>query len=171
MQTFNKGKFGQLKRSITASGKALQGNVQSLIEQGLSHFLETGDTVYLNQGMATAIATKTIRTIAMQAYIQEAANVHWTEIKVKKGGKIRVFKKDTHEDGTKQVADVSVPFVEGITWYDYAAELGQDKPDMDFNAQLKSLITRTKSAISNGSIVDAEVAEKGVQALELLLVA
>ena len=168
MQTYNKGKFGQLKRSVLASGKALQGNVQSLIEMGLSHYLETGDTVYLNHGMATAISTKTIRTIAMQAYLQEVANIHWTEVKTK-NGKIRVFKKNTNDDGTKQEATVNVPLVEGTTWFDYAAELGQDKPDMDFNAQLKSLITRTKSAIAADTIEDKEVAEAGLVVLESLL--
>lgn len=168
MQTFNKGKFGQLKRSIAASGKALRKNVQAIIEQGLSHYLETGDTVYLNQAMSVAIVSKSIRTVAMQAYIQAVANVHWTEVKMK-AGKIRVFKKNINEDGTKPEAIVDTLLVETTPWFDYVPEAGQDKPDMDFNAQLKSLITRTKSAISNGTIDDKVAAEAGLVVLEGLL--
>lgn len=168
MQEFNKGKFSSLKASITRSGKALQGNVQGVIEMGLSHYAETGDTVYLNQAMAVAIATKTIRTIAMQAYIQHVANVHWTEVKLKKG-KIRVFKKNINEDGTKPEAEVNVIYVNEKTWYDHAADLGQDKPDMNFNAQLKSLITRTKTAIAEGHIEDPDEAQVALVELDKLV--
>lgn len=168
MLEFNKGKFSSLKSSVTRSGKALQGNIQKLIEMGFSHYLETGDTVYLNQAMAVAIATKTIRTIAMQAYIQQVANVHWTEVKLKKG-KIHVFKKNLNEDGTKPEAVVDVVYVNATTWYDHAESLGQDKPDMNFNAQLKSLITRTKTAINDGHIEDPDVAEVALVELEKLV--
>ena len=167
MEIFNKKSFGSLKRSIKKSGESLQKNVQRIIEQGLSHYLEEGDTVYLNQAMAVAIATKTIRTVAMQEYIQKAGNVYWTEVKVKKEGKIRVFKKSLNEDGTKPDATVDTAFVASTTWYDYS-KLGTDAPDMDFNAQLKSLITRTKSAIASGAITDKDGATLALVELEKL---
>lgn len=167
MELFNKKTFGSLKRSITKSGLSLQGNVQRIIEQGLSHYLETGDTVYLNQAMAIAIATKTIRTIAMQAYIQHVANVFWTEVKQAKG-KIRVFKKVKNEDGTKPLAEVNAGYVAETTWFDHASDLGQDKVDMDFNAQFLSLKTRTQKAQDDGRLGDVDLGKVQETLVELV---
>jgi len=168
MELFNKRAFNGLKLRLKNRGTELRAITQSIIEQGLSHYLECGQVAYLNEAMAVAIQTRTIRTVAMQKYIQDVANVVWTESKTK-NGKVRHFKKVTNDDGTKPEAAVDTVYVNATKWYEHDPELEQDKPDMDFNAQLKSLITRTKKAIDDGHIVDKDAAETALVELKKLV--
>ena len=147
MLDFDKGSFTRKKRAVTTSGKALRQNVQDLIEMGLAHYVEHGDTCYLTEAMNVCLATRTIRTIAVQAYIESVANVKWTKTK-----NSRAFVKMKGDKGVKVEPRIDLDYINMKKWYEDAENRGQDIPDMKVDVQFKSLLSRTKKALDEGRV-------------------
>lgn len=126
--------------NVMKSAKSVRGKVQAFVVEALEHYAEHGDTEYLTQLMEATIGVNFLRTNTLKAFIKDHANVTWVKTADKKR---MVFKKI----GKQEVAVKEVT----TNWYEFNNE-GNAKPDMNLESRIRSLITATKNAITDGKL-------------------
>lgn len=177
MKVFKKTAWNGAITRLIGRTTEIKAIVQDLIEMGNSHYLTTGDTVYLTTAMAQCVGTKALPNAQVQSYIERVANVEWFETKSKKGT-TKAFRKimDTEESTGKKlktVATVDELYLQETKWFDHANDLNADKPHTDadkFLAQIKSMITKGVKAQKEDRVDgDVEAFATLVEELETLV--
>jgi len=145
MITFDKKIFKANCSNLIKADTTARDRVQSLIEMGLSHYVEHQDTVHLTTAMQTIAQCKSLSGRKAQLYIQHVANVAWKKNVSKDKTVSFVFKKSNKLDAT-----VNEDFVLNNKWFNFSKD-GEVKPDMDVVVQCKALLTRINNALDNGT--------------------
>jgi hypothetical protein len=135
MKTSTKKTFKANLQTITKSGETVRVAVQNACIQAVEHYSKTGDTGFLTSLMEVAKANRGIRTLTLQKFIQEHANVKYSKVKNAKGEEIHVFKKATGKGGEVVVQEITT------FWYDFTKD-GEAVAEVDFIAQAKALLKR-----------------------------
>ena len=153
----NQKQFKTQVNGLIRSAKTQRDKVQRLIDEGLNHYKENGDTFYLSYLLNAAVGVKSLPTQTIKEYIKESANQQLSWTKAKDGN--MVFKKvKKGEEPT-----VNMP---AEPWYEWKKAGHNAKPDMDIIAQGKAFIKRIEKAIEEGTIkVDSDKAQAFKEAL------
>jgi hypothetical protein len=134
--------------STKNAAATMRAGVQALIEAGLGHYAEHGDTVYLTKAMDCCIGVQALPTNTIKGYIKQHANVTYV-----KSGDVYVFQKvkagKDEPKGTKVSAVVEMPTV---TWFAYNAEKNPIKADYDAVTRLKNMIKGMEAALEDGKV-------------------
>ena len=147
MHSFDKARFGRLRKSVTRSATTLAARFQEMLEMGLDIYRSDNNAEYLTQCIVVAQNAKMLPANKIKDYIKQHANVKWVSTK-KEGKTVARFKMD---------GDAPQVVVPSISWQDTAK---QDvvHADLDYKAQIKSLTARLTKGVTEGRIKDGDQA-------------
>ncbi len=150
--------------STKNAAKTMRDSVQALIEAGLAHYNDHGDTVYLTKAMDCCIGTSALPSKLIKTYIQNHANVSY----VKTGGVLVFQKVKPKTKGDKVAVEVEMPT---ITWSQFNAKVDTPKADYDVVTRLKNFIKGIEKAVEDGKVADGQsiIAQGATDDLKALL--
>lgn len=144
--------------SVIKAAKSGRANLQALIEFGLAHYAEHGDTVYLQQCVDACVGVGSLNTSRMISFIEAHANITWRKKESKEGDKIAVFSKAAGQQA--EVLPVTT------AWWEY------EKPDAELKAKdvlkmMQDMHKRIASELDRHNVTDEAVAKRALEMLSL----
>ena len=163
MKAFDKKDWSKAKASVTRSSNTIKGAVQNLIEMGLSHYVVSGDTVFLTEAMSFCEGQRSLPNETIKAYIMAHANVRWV-VSTKKEGDNKVQVKRFKKQGS----DVAVT-EPGVSWWEHEANKQNVAKAVNTDNAIASLIKRIEKALTEGNADNPEKAQKQLDGLKALV--
>ena len=163
MKAFDKKDWSKAKASVTRSSNTIKGAVQDLIEMGLSHYVASGDTVFLTEAMLFCEGQRSLPNESIKKYIEAHANVRFvSSVKKVEGVKHRIkrFKKVGSDVAVTEPA---------VTWWDHKTNKDNVPKAVNSDNAIKSLIKRLETAIKNGKAENPEHTQAQVDGLKALV--
>lgn len=150
-----KSKLSGAIRSVNTAKK----NLQEILEFGVDQFEQHGNANYLTDCVRACVGANALRTATMKDYIINATNLQWAKAKDGKPA----FKKPKGEE-----PQVDRAALDACDWFEFDQNGNAEKPDLDYLAQSKALVSRILKGIENDKIKggDIEGAKAMADALE-----
>lgn len=133
-------------------------NLQELLQFGCEQYSEHGNANYLTDCVRACVGANALRTSTMKDYIVNATNLTWAKAKDGKPA----FKKPKGEDAT-----VDWAAIDATPWYGFDDNGNATKPDLDYVAQSKALISRILKSIENDKVKGGDIEGAQVMAAAL----
>lgn len=142
--------------SVIKAAKSGRVNLQALIEFGLAHYAEHGDTVYLQSCVDACVGVGSLNTSRMIGFIEAHANITWRKKEAKDGEKVAVFSKAAGQQA--EVLPVTT------AWWDY------EKPDAELKAKdvlkmIQDMHKRIASELDRHNVTDEALAKRALEML------
>lgn len=163
MKAFDKKEWTKAKTAQTRSSNTVKAATQALIEMGLSHYQESGDTVFLTEAMHACEGQRSLPNDSIKKYIAAHANVRWVVSSKKEGDKsIRVsrFKKQGND---VLVTEPAMP------WWEHESNGNNVAKPMNLDNAIASLIKRATKELEKGNVENMEAAQTKLAQLQALV--